>query len=45
MTFDRMRVVTTEIKKLVSEKRRVELRFSLQNILDGKSLVKVFKWI
>jgi len=45
MNFDRMRVVTTEIKKVVSEKRRIALRFSPQNILDGKSLVKVYKWI
>jgi DNA polymerase-3 subunit epsilon len=45
MTFDRMRVVTTEVKKAVSEKRRIALRFGPQNIMGGESLAKVFRWI
>jgi len=45
MTYDRMRVVTTEIKKIMSDRRRVELRFGPQNVLQGESLVRVFRWV
>jgi DNA polymerase-3 subunit epsilon len=45
MTYDRMRVVTTEIRKIVSEMRTIELRLSPQNTLSGTSLARILKWI
>ncbi len=45
MTFDRMRVVTTEIRKALSEERMIRLRFDPHHFLDGKSLSRILKWI
>jgi DNA polymerase-3 subunit epsilon len=45
MTFDRMRVVTTEIRKLLNENRRVEVRLSPANSLDRRDLVSILRWV
>ncbi|UCD20302.1 MAG: GIY-YIG nuclease family protein [candidate division WOR-3 bacterium] len=45
MTFDRMRVVTTEIRKAVAEERMIRLRFNRHHFLDEKSLSGILKWI
>jgi DNA polymerase-3 subunit epsilon len=45
MTLDRMRVVTTEMRKLVSNHRWIKLRLGPHNFLEGDSLQKVFKWV
>lgn len=45
MTFDRMRVVTTEIRKIVANMGWVKLRLSPDNILGSEALLKVFKWV
>ncbi len=45
MTFDRMRVVTTELKKLLNENREVDVRLSPANRLDHTGLVNVLKWV
>lgn len=45
MTYDRMRVVTTEMRKIVFDRRAIELRLSPQNTLDRTSLARILKWI
>ncbi|UCG29428.1 MAG: GIY-YIG nuclease family protein [candidate division WOR-3 bacterium] len=45
MTYDRMRVVTTEIRRVVSENRWIELRLSPVNTLGYEKLLSVFRWL
>jgi len=44
-TYDRMRVVTTEIRRLVSEDRNVEIRLSKKIFLQNDALAKVLQWV
>ncbi len=45
ITYDRLRVLTTELRRLVSEGRVVELRLGLRPILRSKELTRALKWI
>jgi DNA polymerase-3 subunit epsilon len=44
-TYDRMRVVTTEIRRLLSEGREVELCLRPNTVLQNKSLKRFLLWI
>jgi DNA polymerase-3 subunit epsilon len=46
-TYDRMRVLTTELRRLVSDKmdRLVRLRLSPKVVLEHQQLQKAFQWI
>ena len=45
ITYDRMRVVTTEIRRLVSEGRDVEIRLSKTAFMQNDALTKVLQWV
>ncbi len=45
MTLDRMRVVTTEMRKIVSAGNWIRMRFSPEIILDSDRLIRILKWI
>ena len=44
-TYDRMRVVTTEIRRLLSEGREVELCLRPNTVLKNKSLKRFLLWV
>ncbi|MGD2272947.1 MAG: GIY-YIG nuclease family protein, partial [Desulfobacterales bacterium] len=44
-TYDRLRVVTTELRRLISENRQVELRVGSKPILRPADLSKALRWI
>lgn len=44
-TYERLRVVTTELRRLVIEGRKVEIRMSPNAILSHKQLVKMLPWV
>jgi len=44
MTYDRLRVLTTEIRRLVNENREVFLRLSQNNVLDTDKLRRRLQW-
>ena len=45
ITYDRLRVVTTELRRLISEGREVELRLGPRKSLGTKALVKALQWV
>jgi DNA polymerase-3 subunit epsilon len=45
ITYDRLRVVTTELRRLVTAGRHVELRMGPQVILGNQRLQKVLQWV
>jgi DNA polymerase-3 subunit epsilon len=45
MTYDRMRVVTTEIRKVMSTGKWVQIRFSPVNALGHEKLRNVLSWV
>jgi DNA polymerase III subunit epsilon len=44
-TYDRMRVLTTELRRLVCEGRTIELGFSSKRILAASDLKRALRWI
>jgi DNA polymerase-3 subunit epsilon len=44
-TYDRMRVVTTELRRLVSKGRKIELRLGPKVSMSSSELKKVMKWV
>ena len=44
-TYDRMRVVTTEIRRIVTEGRSIELRLAPTVTLGRRELVKALRWV
>jgi len=44
-TYDRMRVVTTEIRRLLSEGRDIELCLRPNTVLKNKSLKRFLQWV
>ena len=44
-TYDRMRVVTTDLRRIVSEGRDIELRLGPKVSLKRQELVKALKWV
>ena len=45
ITYDRLRVLTTELRRLVAEDRKIELRLRPTAILGNPELVKVLRWV
>jgi DNA polymerase-3 subunit epsilon len=45
MTYDRLRVLTTELRRLISEDRRVELRLSPTATLGNEELKRALRWL
>jgi hypothetical protein len=45
MTYDRLRVLTTELRRLTSENRPVELRLGPTVTLGNKELKKALRWV
>jgi hypothetical protein len=43
--YDRLRVITTEIRRLTKESRNPAVCLGPGRILDGKQLKQLFKWI
>ena len=44
-TYDRLRVLTTELRRLISEGRRIELLLSPTVTLDHKALKRALRWV
>jgi DNA polymerase-3 subunit epsilon len=44
-TYDRLRLVTTELRRLVGEGRKIELRLSPKAILSNHQLAKLLPWV
>ena len=44
-TYDRLRVLTTELRRLVAEDRRIELRLRPTAMLGNPELKKVLRWV
>ncbi len=44
-TYERLRVVTTELRRLVGERRKIELRLNPTSILSGRQLAKLLPWV
>ncbi len=45
MTLDRMRVITTEMRKIVSAGNWIRVRFSPEILLDSSKLARILRWI
>ncbi|MBT8369445.1 MAG: GIY-YIG nuclease family protein [Deltaproteobacteria bacterium] len=45
MTYDRLRVVTTELRRLISEGRKIELRLNPTAILGHQQVTKALRWV
>jgi DNA polymerase-3 subunit epsilon len=45
VTYDRLRVVTTEMRRLISEERKLELRSGLTSILRNAELSRALRWV
>ena len=45
LAYDRMRVVTTELRRLVAEDRMIEIRVGAEAILDRQKVMKALKWV
>ena len=44
-TYERLRVVTTELRRLITEGRHVEIRLSPNAILSNRQLAKILPWV
>jgi hypothetical protein len=45
MTYDRLRIVTTELRRLIAEKRPIRIRLGPKIILRQNQLEKVLRWV
>ncbi len=45
ITYDRLRVLTTELRRLVSEGRNIELRLSPKVILTRQEVMRALRWV
>ena len=45
ITYDRLRVLTTELRRLSSEDRRIQMRLSPTVTLDNDALKKALRWV
>jgi DNA polymerase-3 subunit epsilon len=43
--YERLRIVTTELRRLVGEGRKIELRLNPTSILSGRQLAKLLPWV
>jgi hypothetical protein len=44
-TYERLRVVTTELRRLVGESRKIELRLNPTSVLSRRQLAKLLPWV
>jgi hypothetical protein len=44
-TYERLRVVTTELRRLVGKRRKIELRLNPTAVLSGRQLTKLLPWV
>ena len=44
-SYERLRVVTTELRRLISEGRKVEIRLGPNAILSNRQLAKMLPWV
>ena len=44
-TYDRLRVLTTELRRIVFENRDIELRLRPGVILNRREITKVLRWV
>jgi DNA polymerase-3 subunit epsilon len=44
-TYERLRVITTELRRLIAEGRKVEIRLSPNAILSNRQLAKMLPWV
>ena len=44
-TYERLRVVTTELRRLVGESRKIELRLNPTSVLSRCQLIKLLPWV
>ena len=44
-TYDRLRVITTELRRIISEDRRIKLHLGPKVILNRPALKKVLRWV
>ncbi len=44
-TYERLRVVTTELRRLVGDGRKIELRLSPKAMLGNRQLVRLLPWV
>ncbi|UCE40654.1 MAG: GIY-YIG nuclease family protein [Candidatus Aminicenantes bacterium] len=44
-TYDRMRIVTTEMRRIIQEGRNIELKLHPGNTLNKEQLQKILKWV
>jgi DNA polymerase-3 subunit epsilon len=44
-TYERLRVVTTELRRLVGKGRKIELRLSPKAVLSGRQLARLLPWV
>jgi len=45
ITYDRLRVVTTELRRLLSEGRDIELRLSPKVTLNRREVMRALRWV
>lgn len=45
MTFDRMRIVTTEMRRLISEGRAMSLHLGKRSVLENRVLARILPWV
>ena len=45
LTYDRLRVATTELRRLVSEGREIELRLGPRVTLGRQQVMKALRWV
>ena len=45
MTYDRLRVLTTELRRLISEKRLIEMRLGPTVTLRNEELKRALRWV
>jgi DNA polymerase-3 subunit epsilon len=44
-TYERLRVLTTELRRLIAEGRRTEIRLNPHAVLGNKQLAKILPWV
>ncbi len=44
-TYDRLRVITTELRRLVAEGRRIEIRLKPNAVLNHKQITRILPWV
>lgn len=44
-TYERLRVITTELRRLVTEGRRIEIRLKPNAVLNHKQIARILPWV